>query len=86
MPTDAEFDRTQILPGGSGPDNAVYVKDNNEWIARCLARVMALDAVLTLDEARPIVVELASRERWRVLAPEAAADQMYLKPKGPTAP
>ena len=74
------YDRTEVIPTGMGADGAGYVRDDDEWVARCLARVMALDAVLNAAEAREIVVGLATRERWRVMAPEAAADQLYVKP------
>lgn len=80
MPTDSGYDRTQVLPNDWSQVDAGYVKDSDEWVARCLARVMSLDVLIKSDEARAVVVELATRERWRVLAPEAAADQLYAKP------
>lgn len=79
MPTDSPFDRTEVIPtnwsGGAG-----YVRDTDEWVERCLARVLELDAVLKPEEAREVVRELATRERWRTLAPEAVAEQLYAKP------
>jgi hypothetical protein len=79
MPTDSPFDRTEVIPTGSSR-GAGYVRDDAEWIERCLARVLELDAVLKPEEASAVVRELATRERWRVMAPEAVADQLYTKP------
>jgi hypothetical protein len=85
MAIDSGYDRTQVMPTDWGAADQGYVKDTDEWVERCLARVMALDVVLKTEEARPIVLELSTRDRWRVLAPEAAAEQLYQKPKGGTA-
>ena len=59
------------------------MKDTVEWVARCLARVTALDPALPAGEAEKAVRELSLLERWRVMAPEAAAQQLYapIKPR-----
>ena len=54
-----------------------YVRDTDEWIARCVARVLELDPIIKAEEARRSVADLASLERWRLMKPEAAAEQLY---------
>ena len=80
MAMDSGFDQTQVLPTNWGVVNAGYVKHTDEWITRCLERVMALDVLIKRPEAHSFVVELAARERWRILSPETAANQLYEKP------
>jgi len=82
MASDPTYERTARLPPASTAD-AGYVKDTIEWIARCLKRVQALDPLIGADEAEKTVRELAELERWRVLNPEEAAEQLYT-PVGPT--
>ena len=53
------------------------MRDNDEWIDRCLRRVLELDPIIRADEARRSVGELAGLERWRLMKPEAAAEQLY---------
>jgi hypothetical protein len=45
--------------------------------------VQALDLMIGAAEAEKTVRELAALERWRVLSPEDAAEQLY-QPVGPT--
>jgi hypothetical protein len=82
MASDPMYERTARLPPAWTTD-AGYVKDTVEWIARCLKRVQALDPLIGADEAEKTVRELAELERWRVLNPEDAAEQLYT-PVGPT--
>ena len=71
------FERTERIPVERLQAAGEYVRDNDEWIARCVARVLALDPIIKADEARRSVAELAELERWRLMKPEAAADQLY---------
>jgi len=80
--SDSSYERTTRLPS-EWPADAGYVKDTVEWIARCLKRVQALDPLIGAAEAEKTVRELAELERWRVLNPEEAAEQLYT-PVGPT--
>jgi hypothetical protein len=88
MATDSNYERTSRLTPAFEASAADYVKDTDEWIARCRARVQALDPMLGDHEADAAVRELAALERWRVLKPEAAADQLYapVKPTPPGTP
>lgn len=75
---DAErFERTERIPVERLQTAEDYVRDSDEWIARCVARVLQLDPIIKADEARRSVVDLAALERWRLMKPEAAAEQLY---------
>ncbi len=74
---EARFERTERIPVERIQAAGEYVRDNDEWIARCVARVLALDPIIKSEEARRSVGELAELERWRLMKPEAAADQLY---------
>ena len=80
---DAPFERTERIPVERMQAPGEYVRDTDEWIARCVARVMALDPILKAEEAQRSVTELAALERWRLMKPEAAAEQLYtpIKPR-----
>ena len=71
------FERTERLPVQRGEADAEYVRDTGEWIARCVARVLALDPIIKSEEAHRSVSELAELDRWRLMTPEAAAEQLY---------
>jgi hypothetical protein len=74
---DASFERTERLPVERIHAAGEYVRDSDEWIARCVARVLTLDPIIKAEEARRSVGELAELERWRLMKPEAAAEQLY---------
>ncbi len=74
---EAPFERTERIPVERVQAPGEYVRDTDEWIARCVARVLALDPIIKSEEARRSVGELAELERWRLMKPEAAADQLY---------
>ncbi len=78
------FERTERIPVERMDASGEYVRDDAEWISRCVARVLTLDALMGPDEARRSVTDLAGLERWRVMSPEAAAEQLYtpIKPRG----
>ena len=71
------FERTERIPVERIQAEGEYVRDTSEWIARCIARVLQLDPIIKADEARRSVTDLAAHERWRLMKPEAAADQLY---------
>jgi hypothetical protein len=77
------FERTERIPVEHVQTAQEYVRDTDEWIARCVARVLQLDPIIKTDEARRSVTDLAALERWRLMKPEAAADQLYtpIKPR-----
>ena len=71
------FERTERIPVERVHTADEYVRDTGEWIARCVARVLQLDPIIKTDEARRSVTDLAELERWRLMKPEAAAEQLY---------
>jgi len=71
------FERTERIPVERVQTADEYVRDSDEWIARCVARVLQLDPIIKADEARRSVSDLAQLDRWRLMKPEAAADQLY---------
>jgi len=77
------FERTERIPVERLQTAEEYVRDNDEWIARCVARVLQLDPIIKADEARRSVTDLAELERWRLMKPESAAEQLYtpIKPR-----
>ena len=76
-PEGNRFERTERIPVERIEASGEYVRDDAEWIARCVARVLALDPIIKALEARRSVTDLAALERWRVMKPEAAAEQLY---------
>ena len=74
---DVDFERTERIPVERVQAAGEYVRDTDEWVARCVARVLALDPIIQSDEAHRSVSELAALERWRLMKPEAAAEQLY---------
>ena len=47
------------------------------WIERCVACMVELDPKLEPVLAEPIAADLNARERWRSMAPEAAAQALF---------
>jgi hypothetical protein len=78
------FERTERIPVERMQTAEDYVRDSDEWIARCVARVLELDPIIKDDEARRSVGDLAALDRWRLMKPEAAAEQLYtpIRPRG----
>jgi hypothetical protein len=74
---DGRFERTERIPVERIHGQDEYVRDSDEWIARCVRRVLELDPLLKADEANRSVTDLAALERWRMMKPEAAAEQLY---------
>ena len=71
------FERTERIPVERVQTADEYVRDTDEWIARCVARVLQLDPIIKADEAHRSVSDLAALDRWRLMKPEAAAEQLY---------
>jgi hypothetical protein len=80
---DVHFERTERIPVERVQAAGEYVRDSDEWVARCVGRVLELDPILRPEEAERSVRELAELDRWRLMKPEAAAEQLYtpIKPR-----
>jgi hypothetical protein len=74
---EGRFEQTERIPVERVHGEGEYVRDNDEWIARCVRRVLELDPLIKADEAHRSVADLAGLERWRLMKPEAAAEQLY---------
>lgn len=51
--------------------------DDRVWITRCVAHLVELDPKLDPELARPIAQDLVTRERWRRVRPEDAAQALF---------
>jgi hypothetical protein len=71
------FERTERIPVERVQTAEEYVRDSSEWIDRCVTRVLQLDPIIKAEEALRSVTDLAALERWRLMKPEAAAEQLY---------
>jgi len=77
---DAPFEKTFRLVCRLDDADIDYVRDTAEWIRRCVARVLELNPSATADDATPLVVDMSTRGRWRLMRPEIVAEQMALVP------
>jgi hypothetical protein len=73
-----QFERTFRLVCRLDDADIDYVRDTAEWIRRCVARVLAVNPSATVDDATPIVVDMSTRGRWRLMRPETVAEQLAL--------
>ena len=55
-----------------------YVKDTAEWIARCVSRAMHRNPTVWASEITPVVLDMSTLGRFRLMNPETVADQMCL--------
>lgn len=51
--------------------------EDDVWIARCVTRLVELDPQLDPEHAWPVAADMGSRQRWRGLAPEDAAQTVF---------
>ena len=76
--SEAPFEKTFRLVCRLDDADIDYVRDTAEWIRRCIARVLELNPDASADDATPVVVDMSTRGRWRLMRPETVADQMAL--------
>lgn len=55
-----------------------YVRDTTEWITRCVARALVANPGVRADEVTPVVVDMSTRGRWRLMRPETVGEQLAL--------
>jgi hypothetical protein len=77
---DEPFEKTFRLVCRLDDADIDYVRDTAEWIRRCVARVVELNPSVTADDATPVVVDMSTRGRWRLMRPEIVAEQIALVP------
>ena len=51
---ESAFERTERIPVERLHAAGEYVRDNDEWIARCVRRVLELDPIIKAEEAQPL--------------------------------
>jgi len=77
---DGPFEKTFRLVCRLDDADIDYVRDTAEWIGRCVARVLELNPSASADDATPVVVDMSTRGRWRLMRPEIVAEQLALVP------
>ncbi|HEY2189155.1 MAG TPA: hypothetical protein VGH48_11395 [Caldimonas sp.] len=78
--SDAPFEKTFRLVCRLDDADIDYVRDTAEWIRRCVTRILELNPTATADDATPVVVDMSTRGRWRLMRPEIVAEQIALVP------
>ncbi len=73
-----QFEKTFRLVCRLDDADIDYVRDTAEWIRRCVARALAVNPAATGDDVTPIVVDMSTRGRWRLMRPETVAEQLSL--------
>ena len=77
-PIEAPFEKTFRLVCRLDDADIDYVRDTAEWIRRCVARTLELNRTAHADDVTPIVVDMSTRGRWRLMRPETVAEQLAL--------
>ena len=78
--SDVPFEKTFRLVCRLDDADIDYVRDTAEWIRRCVARVLEIHPQATTDDATPVVLDMSTRGRWRLMRPEIVAEQLALVP------
>ena len=81
-----QFEKTFRLVCRLDDADIDYVRDTAEWIRRCVGHVLAVNPSATAHDVTPIVVDMSSRGRWRLMRPETVGEQLALPvPPAPAA-
>ena len=73
-----QFEKTIRLVCRLDDADIDYVRDTAEWIRRCVGRVLEIHPQATTDDATPVVLDMSTRGRWRLMRPEIGAEQLAL--------
>jgi hypothetical protein len=76
--TEAPFEKTFRLVCRLDDADIDYVRDTAEWIRRCIDRTLAVNPTAHIDDVTPIIVDMSTRGRWRLMRPETVAEQLAL--------
>ena len=82
-PIEEQFEKTFRLVCRLDDADIDYVRDTAEWIRRCVARTLEVNPASNADEVTPIVVDMSTRGRWRLMRPETVAEQLALPQAAP---
>jgi hypothetical protein len=72
--TDNDFDPTRPLRSRWDQEGAEFVPSNNEWCARCCARLLTLKPELRAEAAMDLAQEWSLQDALRALSPELVAE------------
>ena len=78
-----DFEKTFVLRRRPDDSEIDYVKDTGEWIARCVSRALHLNPTLWASEITPLVLDMSTLPRFRLMSPEDVAGQLTLPAKTP---
>ncbi len=82
---EGQFEKTFRLVCRLDDADIDYVRDTAEWIRRCVDRVLAVNPAATAHDVTPIVVDMSTRGRWRLMRPETVGEQLALpRPPAPS--
>ncbi len=73
---ESPFEKTYRLVVRLEDSEIDYVKDTAEWIARCVSKVLMISPMTPAAEITPLVVDMSTRGRWRLMRPETVAEQL----------
>jgi hypothetical protein len=73
-----QFEKTVRLVCRLDDADIDYVRDTAEWIRRCVGRALAVNPTATATDVTPIVVDMSTRGRWRLMRPETVGEQLAL--------
>jgi len=76
--SDGPFEKTIRLVCRLDDADIDYVRDTAEWIRRCVKRVLEVHPEATAADATPVVLDMSTRGRWRLMRPEIVAEQLTL--------
>ena len=68
------FDATSPLRSRWDQEGAEFVRSNDEWVARCCARLLALNAGLQPVTTLELVQDWCLQDDLRALSPELVAE------------
>ena len=77
-PSEPPFEKTFRLVCRLDDEDIDYVRDTAEWIHRCIARALEVNPSTNAAEVTPIVVDMSTRGRWRLMRPEIVGEQMAI--------
>ncbi|NUZ05990.1 hypothetical protein [Piscinibacter koreensis] len=78
-----DFEKTFVLRRRPDESGADYVRDTGEWIARCVQRALHLNPTLWASEVTPMVLDMSTVQRFRLMSPEDVAAQLPLPTRHP---
>jgi hypothetical protein len=79
--TENAFDATSPLQSRWDQQGAEFVQSNNEWCARCCARLLAVNPQIQAGDTLELVREWSLQDALRALSPELVAEDALRPPR-----